>query len=906
MRYSALLAAAFCAAALAQDINIDIPYQKFTLGNGLTVVVHEDHKAPIVAVNVWYHVGSKNEKPGKTGFAHLFEHLMFNGSEHFNQDYFKVLEKLGATDLNGTTNNDRTNYFQNVPTSALDTVLWMESDRMGHLLGAINQAKLDEQRGVVQNEKRQGENQPYGLVYETIVRNTYPAGHPYSWEVIGSMEDLNAASLKDVQEWFKTYYGPSNAVIVLAGNIDAKTAREKVEKYFGFIPPGPPVTRHRAWIAKMQGVRRHVMQDRVPQARLYKVWNTPQEYSEDSDLLFLAANVLGLGRTSRLSKRLVYGDQIATQANAFQSADEIGGQFYIQATARPGSDLAQVEKAVDEEIQKFLRDGPTAEELEQIKTRYVAGFLRGLERVGGFGGKSDTLARGQVFAGDAAAYKLRLKRVQAATPAQVRETAARWLSDGVFALEVHPFPTLKASGKDIDRSKVPEPGPPPELKLVKMQRATLSNGLKVVLAERHELPLVNFDLLVDAGYAADQFATPGAANLAMNVMDEGTRTRKAFEITEAMERLGSSLATGANLDQATVYLSSLKSKLDPSLEVFADVILNPAFPEGDFRREQKQLLATIQREKAEPFAMGLRVLPGLIFGKGHAYGNGLTGSGTEASVQKITRDDLVKFHQTWFKPNNATLIITGDTTLAEITPKLEKIFASWKPGEVPKKNIAAVQHQPKPTVYLLDKPGAIQSVIIAGHIAPPRNHPDEISVETLNTIFGGAFISRMNMNLREDKHWSYGANSFMIGTQAQRPFMVLAPVQTDKTKESMVEINKELREIVRDRPPTAEELKMAQDNQTLRLPGSRETTAQINGSVAGLVRYRLPDDFWEKYPARVRSLTTKDVTAAAERLIHPDNLIWVVVGDRSKIEAGVRELNYGELRFIDADGNIIQ
>jgi zinc protease len=894
------------AAVPAQDITIDIPYEKFKLSNGLTVIVHEDHKAPIVAVNVWYHVGSKNENPGKTGFAHLFEHLMFNGSEHFNQDYFKVLEKLGATDLNGTTDNDRTNYFQNVPTPALDTVLWMESDRMGHMVGAINQAKLDEQRGVVQNEKRQGENEPYGRVFETISRNTYPAGHPYSWEVIGSMDDLNAASLKDVQEWFKTYYGPSNAVIVLAGDIDVKTAREKVEKYFGAIPPGPPVSKHRSWIAKMQGTHRETMQDRVPQARIYQVWNMPPDYTEDSDLLTLAAQVLGSGRSSRLSKRLVYGDQIATQANAFVIDREIGSQFLIQTTARPGVELARVEKAVNEELQRFLREGPTADELEQVKIRLIAGLLRGLERIGGFGGKSDRLANAEVYAGDPSAFKTQLKRVQSATVAQVRETAVRWLSDGVFALEVHPFPALKETSKDVDRSKVPEPGPAPELKLVKMQRGALSNGLKLILAERHELPLVSFNLVVNGGYAADQFATPGTARLTANMLDEGTRTRKALEIAEASERLGGALNTGSDLDQSWVSLSALKAKVDPSLEIFADVILNPSFPEQDFRREQKQMLAGIQREKAEPFAMGLRVLPALVYGKGHAYGNALTGSGTEATVQKITRDDLVKFHQTWFKPNNATLIITGDTTLAEITPKLERLFGAWKPGEVPKKNLAAVQHQPKPVVYLVDKPGSQQSVIVAGHIAPPRNHPDDIAVETMNTVLGGAFVSRINMNLREDKHWSYGVNTFFVGTQAQRPFMVLAPVQTDKTKESMIEVNKELRDIVRSRPPTADELKMAQDNLTLRLPGSRETSGQVTSSIINIVRYGLPDDFYEKYPSRVRALTTKDLAAAAERVIRPDNLVWVVVGDRSKIEQGVRELNFGELRFIDADGNATQ
>jgi zinc protease len=859
-----------------------------------------------VAVNVWYHVGSKNERKGKTGFAHLFEHLMFNGSEHFNQDYFKMLEKLGATDLNGTTNNDVTNYFQNVPTSALDTVLWMESDRMGHLLGAIDQAKLDEQRGVVQNEKRQFENQPYGLVYNLLPENTYPAGHPYSWTVVGSMEDLTAASLSDVQEWFKTYYGPSNATLVIAGDIDAKTARDKVERYFGAIPPGPPVPQFRAWIAKMQGSHRQILQDRVPQARIHKLWNTPQAFTEDSELLSLAASVLGQGKTSRLYKRLVYDDQIATGVSTFASGREIGGQFEIRATARPGGDLSGVEKAIDEELQKFLRDGPTAEELERVKTRSLAGFLRGVERIGGFGGKSDQLATGQVFAGNPEAYKASLSTRQRATAAEVKAAANRWLSDGVFILEVHPFPNLKPAGADVDRSKVPPAGTPPQLKLPSFARATLSNGLKVVLAERHEIPVVNFNLVVDAGFASDQLAIPGTASLAMAVLDEGTRTRTALQIGEQLDGLGAQLGASSNLDLSAVSLSALKLNLDRSLEIYADVIQNPSFPEQDFKREQTQLLAAIQQEKVRPNMMGLRVLPALLYGKGHAYGNPLTGSGTEASVTSITREALVKFHQTWFKPNNAALVVVGDTTLAEITPKLEKLFQVWRRGQVPQKNVGTVQHQSSSVVYLMDKPGSIQSLILVGHIAPPKANPDEIAFETLNALLGGMFTSRINMNLREDKHWTYGAGTVLFDARGQRPFFAGSSVQTDKTKEAMIEFAKELRGVVRDRPVTAEELSMAQDNLTLSLPGSRETMGAVADSIVDLVRYGLPDDYYQTYSGKVRALKTQDLATAAEKLIRPDKLVWVVVGDRSKVEAGIRELNFGELRFIDTDGNLIK
>ncbi|MCR4416732.1 MAG: insulinase family protein [Ignavibacteria bacterium] len=888
------------------QLNIDIPYTKFVLDNGLTLIVHEDHKAPIVAVNVWYHVGSKNEKPGKTGFAHLFEHLMFNGSENFDDDYFQAMERIGATDLNGTTNEDRTNYFQNVPTSALDIALWMESDRMGHLLGAVTQAKLDEQRGVVQNEKRQGENQPYGKVWELISKGTYPAGHPYSWTVIGSMEDLNAASLEDVHEWFKTYYGPNNAVLVIAGDVNTQEVYEKVKKYFGDIPPGPPIAKHQVWIAKMSGTKRQIMQDRVPQARIYKVWNIPQWGTEELTYLDLVSDVLGSGKTSRLYKRLVYDEQICTSVQVYASPGEIGSQFMIVATAKPGIDLKKVEESLDDELNKFLKEGPTEKELERVKTEFEASFIRGIERIGGFGGKSDILAQNQVFGGSPDYYKKVLNWVRNATTKNLKDVAQDWLSDGVYILEVHPYPELKAIPSDVDRSKLPEQGPAPEIKFPELQKAQLKNGLKVVLAERHSIPVVNFNLVVDAGYAADQFALPGTSKLTMEMIDEGTKKRTALQISEELSLLGASLGSGSDLDVSYVSLSALKNKLDESLDIFADVILNPVFPEEDFNRLKAQTIAAIQREKVTPTSMALRVFPKILYGENHAYGNPMTGSGTEESVKKITRDDLIKFHQTWFKPNNSTLVIVGDITLDEILPKLEKLFDGWKPGTVPVKNISEVAHKEKSVVYILDRPGSLQSLIFAGHIAPSSSDPDDIAIEMMNTIFGGAFTSRINMNLREDKHWSYGASSFLMGARGQRPFIVYASVQTDKTKESMVEIKKELEQIKTTKPPTEEELNKNKQNEILALPGSWETMRSVLGSIVTIVKYNLPDDYYQKYPQKLQQLNLDDVKRATNKVIQPDKLVWVVVGDRSKIEKGIRELNYGEIYFVDSDGNPIQ
>ena len=883
---------------------IDIPYEKFTLDNGLTVIVHEDHKAPIVAINTWYHVGSKNEKVGKTGFAHLFEHLMFGGSEHAHGRYLDAMERIGATDLNGTTNSDRTNYFENVPTSAVDFTLWMESDRMGHLLGSLDQKTLDLQRGVVQNEKRQGENQPYGVTEQLITQNTYPVGHPYSWTTIGDMADLDAASMKDVQDWFKTYYGPSNVVIVIAGDIDVKTAREKVTKYFGDIPAGPPVAHQEVWIAKMTGTHRQIVQDRVPQTRIYKVWNVPEYGSADADYLDLVGDCLSTGKSSRFYKRLVYEDQIATEALAFTDLSEIGGQFYVRATARPGQSVPQMEKEVDEELARFLKSGPTAEELARAKAQYQANFVRGIERIGGFGGKSDRLAINQVFRGSPDAYKVSLKRVREATAEDLRSAAQRWLADGVYILEVDPFPEYKTASAGADRSKAPETGTPPELKLPKLQRATLSNGLKIVLAERHEVPLANFILASDAGFASDALTSPGTANLAMQVLTDGTRMRNTLQISDELETLGATLRGSSNLDLSFVTLSALSSKLDPSLDLFADVVLHPSYPENEVKREQKLVIAGIEREQNAPVTLALRVLPGLLYGEGHPYGNPLTGSGTKDSVAKLTREDLIKFHDTWLHPNNSTLIVVGDTTLAEVTPKLEKLFAGWKSADVPTKDVKTVAVASKSSVYLIDKPGALQSVIIAGVIAPPRSNPDEIAIEAMNDSLGGIFGARLNMNLREDKHWSYGVRTILRDAKSQRPFFAVAPVQTDKTKESLIEMDKEFRGITGSHLIAEDELAKIQANETLKLPGSRETLTALGQSIVDLVQFGLPDDYYDTYAGKVRALKTGDVNAAAKEVVRPDNLTWIVVGDRAKIEAGVRELKLGEFHMMDVDGKV--
>jgi len=880
---------------------VDIPYEKVVLDNGLTVLIHEDHKAPIVAINIWYHVGSKNEKPGKTGFAHLFEHLLFGGSENLKGRFVEAIERAGATSDNGTTNEDRTNYFENVPTSAVDFALFAESDRMGHFYNTINKETLDLQRGVVQNEKRQGENQPYAVAEELVEAAVHPAGHPYAHTVIGSMDDLNAASLDDVKEWFKTYYGPSNAVLSIAGDINAKTAKEKVIKYFGDIPAGPPIGRPNVSIAKMTGEKRATVEDRVPQARLYKVWNTPPFGSAPSDYLNLVRRVLASGKSSRLYKRLVYDDQIATTVTAQVDDREIGGEFIIEATAKQRQDPTAVEKAVNEELARFLKDGPTADELDRAKTQFLAQFTRNAERIGGFGGKSDVLAHYQTYCGDAGLYKVTLQRIADATPADLQQAAQAYLADGVYTLQVLPYPSYKVTN-GVDRSNAPELTAAPELKTPKLQKAKLSNGLNLIVAERHGIPLIDFGLFIDAGYAADHSAALGTARLTGTLLTGGTKRRNALEISDQLDALGAQFFVNSNVDFTGVYLSALKTKLDPSLDLYADLIVNPSFPQGDFQRAQRLQLAAIEQEKAQPMTMALRVLPPLLYGTSNAYGVPFTGSGNAPSVGKLTREDIIRFHENWFRPNNATLIIVGDTTLAEIQPKLETLFAAWKPGKVPEKVVTPSAKPTQPVVYLIDKPGALQSMILTGSLAPAPTASIEPTYETMNNVFGGAFSSRLNMNLREDKHWSYGAGAFIRNARFQRPYVVYAPVQTDKTKESLAEIEKEIANITGGKPISEDELARAKSEEILQLPGSRETIRSVTTSIADHSEFHFPDDYDQTFVKKVEALRTSDVNDAAKSLVEPQHMIWVIVGDRAKIEAGVRELNIGEIKIVDADG----
>ena len=888
----------------AEDINI--PYEQFKLPNGLKLLVYEDHKAPIVAVNVWYHVGSKNEKEGKSGFAHLFEHLMFNGSENYNKDYFQALESIGGTDLNGTTNSDRTNYFQNVPVSALDQVLFLESDRMGHLLGVLDQERLDEQRGVVQNEKRQGENQPYGKQWDLLTKAMYPKGHPYSWTVIGEMEDLDAASLDDVKEWFTSYYGAANAVIAIAGDIKPQEAYDKVLAYFGDIPAGPTIARQEINIPILEQDKYQVYQDRVSDPRILFAWNTPQ-FGDKEDIYFdLIAALLSNGKNSRLYKKLVYEDQIATSVSAYQASSEISSNFIASADVKPGGNIAEVREKLDSEIKNLIENGPTEEELKRVKADYFANFIKGMERIGGFGGVSDILASNETYFGDADYYKTVLEYAQNATVDDIKATAQKWLTKGKFILECNPFPEYTVTKSTIDRSKLPELEPTKTSKFPTLQRDVLANGLNIVLAKRTGVPTIVMELMTDAGYKTDIQSQPGLASLAMNLLDEGTEDMSALEINEKLQLLGANLYSYSDQDNSSVYMSTLKPTLEKSVDLFADVILNPAFPQKEFDRLKEEQINDIKYEKSVPVAMALRVMNKYLYGEGHPYSNPYTGTGYTETVEKINLDDVKKFYSTWLKPNNSTLVVTGDIEMSELKSMLSKSLGKWKKGDVP--TIAFTQPKPtsKNTLYLLNRPESEQSVIIAGNLTGKYGDVSEVALEQMMSILGGDFTSRINMNLREDKHWSYGARSMVLDSKAERPFLLYAPVQTDKTAESVTELRKEISEFISTRPATQEELDKVKTNQVLKLPGQWETNSSVNNSVTNIVKYNLPDNYYQRYDAEVRNLSLADLQKVSKEVVNPETVNWFMVGDRAKIAANLDKLGFDSIIEIDADGKPIK
>jgi zinc protease len=877
---------------------IDIPFTKYVLENGLTLIVHEDHKVPLASFNIWYHVGSKNEKPGKTGFAHLFEHIMFTSTEHWS-NFDEVLQTVGGSN-NGTTNNDRTNYYETFSSSGLERVLWLEADRMGFLLKGLDSVKVDIQRGVVQNEKRQWENQPYAVAEELTVKSTYPSNHPYSWTVIGSMEDLSAASLEDVKEWFRTYYGPNNAIISIAGDVSAAEVFEKVKKYFGDIPASPPISKHSQWIAKMSGKHVQVAQDRVAQANLSKTWNIPGWGDQETIYLRLLGNILTNGKSSRLYKRLVYDASLASNVSFYADEREIGSQYNLYVDVKPGVDLNTIDAIMTEELGKIFSTGISPGELERAKTDYFVSFIGSMEQILD---KSEILAACETYGGSPDYFKKIHGWIKTATPEDIRKAAMKWLSDGEYVLKIVPYGDFKQADSQIDRKIIPPVSPPADTKFPAVKDFTLSNGLKVYLAERHDVPTVLVDAAVNAGFASDPTKMEGLARLTGNMLLEGTTTRSSTQISDILLDLGSELHCNSTLDNTYLSLRTIKANFDASLAIFTDVLLHPAFPQKDFERVQHEQLLLVKQEQSDPRLLANRVMPGLIYGKEHPYGQSFGGTGSEASIQRINKSLLVGFHETWFAPNNTSLFVTGDITEKELRQKLESQLAGWKTRALPQKNIPAVAPAERPVVYIIDKPEAIQSRIMVAEICTFCDQTNHDAIEFMNTLIGGSFLSRINMNLREDKHWSYGARSYIQDNQGPDVFIVSTSVQTDKTKESLIEILKELTEINTTKPIAQDEFKTEQTNSILSVAGNWETLESVQRVMIDMIEHRRGNDYANNYTSVLKKFTKENIQSAAAGVIKPQNLTWLIIGDRKTIEAGIRALDFGPVQILDANSN---
>ena len=883
---------------------VSIPHQSFVLDNGLTVIVHEDRKAPVVAVSMWYNVGSKDEPKGKTGFAHLFEHIMFNGSENLPGEYFEHLEHLGATDVNGTTWFDRTNYFETVPRGGLERALFMESDRMGYLLGAVTQSVLDNQIGVVQNEKREGDNRPGGLVDYEVLANLFPDGHPYQHDTIGSMADLDSASLHDVKQWFMDKYGPNNAVLVLAGDISAAEARPLVERQFGAIPRGPVNNPAAADVPSLAAPKSIVMKDRVAAVQVQRHWAVPGLLSDQLAALDLGGSILGGLASSRLDRILVREEKLAVSVTAGLQPFHRVGLFQVTATVKPGVDPAAVEKRLDEIMADYLANGPTEDEVRRAATQDVAGRIRGLEQVGGFGGKAVALAEGQVYANDSDFYKKTLNAYAAVTPAQIQTAMQQWLGRPAFSVRLEPGDrppyveakgTKKAKVADVATKKTvrtkPAVGETPPLDFPDVQHVTLSNGIKLAYAQRTTVPVTQLALSFDAGFSADVRGRRGLQNLTLSLLKEGADGLTGQQIAEEQERLGATISAAGTADRSNVTLSALSANLGPSLDLLADVVQRPEFAQAELDRVRTQTLTAIAQAQKEPGQIAARALPALLYGEDHPYAT--TNLGDVAAVTGFTRDDLLSFHQSWLRPDNVELFVVSNLPLAEVQSQLETRFGNWAAPAAPKgaKKFTAAPARPATSrIVLIDRPGSPQSVIRGGQLTSVDPFGDVIPVTTANDALGGNFLARINMDLRETKGWSYGAfGGFGLNVHAV-PYQINAPVQADRTADSIKAINEQIGSFLSNKGVTQDEITRTVASSIQELPGRFETGPAVLGAMMTNALYKRPDNYYELLAPKYRALNQAGLDQSIRAALSSNGFTWVVVGDAAKVKPQLDKL----------------
>jgi zinc protease len=893
--------------ALVQQVRI--PHNIFTLKNGLTVIVHEDHKAPVAAVSVWYNVGSKDEPAGKTGFAHLFEHLMFNGSEDLPGDYFTYLQQIGATDYNGTTYYDRTNYFETVPTGALERALFMESDRMGHLLGAVTQGVLDNQRGVVQNEKRQGDSRPGGLIQYALMENLFPAGHPYHHTVIGSMENLDVASLADVKQWFRDRYGPNNAVLVVAGDVTTAQVTPLVEKYFGSIPAGPVNHPAMASVPTLAAPKSVAMKDAVATTIIQRYWAVPGLLDRRLAALDVGSSILGGLASSRLDRILVRDEKIAVNVSAGINPLQRAGIFSVSAYVKPGVDPALVSKRLDQIMADYIAKGPTQDEVQRAVMSEVSGRIRSLEQVGGFGGKAVSLAEGQTFAHDSDFYKKALADYAAVTPATVRSAMQQWLRRPALTIVLSPgqrdayaeAKSVAAAAPKADEDKsagavngnlpIPPIGQLSDLQFPAIVHTQLSNGIPLEYAQRTAVPLTEAAVVFDAGNSADGPQTRGLAGMTMDLLDEGTSALTSQQFAETEERLGADVGTNNGLDRSYVSLNALSPNLAPSLDLLDEVIKDAAFRAADVDRVRTQELTGIAQLKKDPTRVASRLLPQVIYGANHPYGG--PSGGDPAAIAKFTPADLAAFRGRWLRPDNAKIFIVSDRPLSEIRPLLEARFGSWAAPSVAKGVKTFNAPPPRPTtprILLVDRPGAPQSSIVGAQLLPVDPRSDVIPLETANEALGGNFLSRLNMDIRETKGWSYGVSGRDSVLEHAVRYAISAPVQADRTGDALGAMNADIREFLTTKGVTQEERDRIIANSINQLPGEFETSGALLGAMIDMDTIGRPDDYYVKLPGQYRALTMASLDQAVRNVIDPKGFIWIVVGDAAKVRPQLQKL----------------
>ena len=905
----------------------ELKYEKYTLPNGLEVILREDHRLPLVSVDLWYHVGPLNEKAGRTGFTHLFEHMMFEGSEHVGEKaHFKYLEGAGATDINGTTSYDRTNYFETVPSNQLDLALWLESDRMGFLLETLDRAKLTNQRDVVRNELRQDEGQPYDVADEAVGHLLFPKGHPYYGNVIGSHADVEAARLNDVREFFHDYYTPNNASIAVVGDFKAADVKAKLEKYFGAIPSGPKVEKAVVVTPPIPTERRETVTDTVQLPRLTVAWLTPEAFhAGDADADFFI-HILGEGKISRLYQKLVYKDQVAQSVSCSNESLMVTSMAQCDITARPGVKLEDLEATLDKEIEALRTDGPTQAELDRARNQSLSGLIEGLQRLGGFGGVADMMDRYNQYMGDPGYLPKDVARYEAVTTESVKAIGQKVFGKNQRVV-VYCVPGKKVtedvprSPEDTDaktvvtppytaafeeaqnwRTTAPAPGPEATLHLPVARTFTLANGLKVYLTEEHELPVLSANLVTLAGSENNPENKPGLASFTARLLTEGTATRSSTELANDAAQIGAGIGSGASMDSASVGISSLTNKTGPAMDLLADVVLHPAFKAEEVERIRKQRLVSILQEADQPVASAMRVGAKLLYGD-QPYG--FRPVGTTASVKATTREDLTGFWSTHYGPQDSALILAGDLTEKQAKELAEKYFGGWSNAAVAAgSSVPAAPAAPTRKVVIVDKPGSPQTTLIAFGLGVARNTPDYPAIEEMNAILGGLFSSRINMNLREKNGFTYGAFSGFGYYRGGGPFYTGAQVRTDVTSQAAKELFSEL-DRIHTVPATPEELKLAKDNALRSLPGEFETVSSESGLMAELFVYNLPLDYFQKLPAEYEAVTPEAVAKAAKDYIHPDNLIVMAVGDRAKIEPGLEKLNLGPIELRNESGDLV-